>query len=75
MRKNITVIAKMKSDGSVIPLKIVWSEIETYTIDKVLDIRKASATKTGGFGLRYTCKIKGIEKFLFLDDYVWFVEV
>jgi hypothetical protein len=25
-------------------------------------------------GTRYTCKIHGIEKFLWLDEYTWFVE-
>ncbi len=75
MRKNINVIAKMTEIGKVIPLKILWSETEIFEIDKVIDIRKKASTKGGGMGLRYTCKIKGIEKFLFLDEYTWFVEI
>ena len=64
----------MCSDGKIIPLEVIWSDTQTFEIDKVLDIRKRSSTKGGGMGLRYTCKIKGIEKYLFLDEYVWFIE-
>lgn len=75
MRKNITVVAKMHSDGRVIPLEVIWSETQTFEIDKVIDIRKCASTKGGGMGIRYTCKIKGIEKYLFLDEYIWFIEM
>ena len=75
MRKNITVIAKMQDDGKIIPLTILWNNEKSFEIDKVLDIRKKASTKGGGKGLRYTCKILGHERYLWLDDYIWFVEV
>lgn len=75
MRKNITVIAKMQDDGKIIPLTILWNNEKSFEIDKVLDIRKKASTKGGGKGLRYTCKILGQERFLWLDDSIWFVEV
>ena len=75
MRKNITMIAKMQDDGKIIPLTIMWENGKTFNIDKVLDIRKKASTKGGGKGLRYTCKILGQERFLWLDDNIWFVEV
>ena len=75
MRKNITVIAKMQDNGKIIPLTILWQDDRTFEIDKVLDIRKKASTKGGGKGLRYTCKIAGKERYLWLDDNVWFVEV
>ena len=75
MRKNITVIARMQDDGKVIPLTILWNNEKSFEIDKVLDIRKKASTKGGGKGLRYTCKILGQERFLWLDDNIWFVEV
>ena len=75
MRKNITVIARMQDNGKVIPLTILWSNEKSFEIDKVLDIRKKASTKGGGKGLRYTCKILGQERFLWLDDNIWFVEV
>ena len=75
MRKNITVITKMQDDGKIIPLIILWQDGKSFKIDKVLDIRKKASTKGGGKGLRYTCKILGRERYLWLDDYIWFVEV
>lgn len=75
MRKNITVIAKMQENGKIIPLSIHWQDGRIFEIDKVLDIRKKASTKGGGKGLRYTCKILNQERFLWLDDYIWFVEI
>lgn len=75
MRKNVTVIAKMDNNGFVTPLTIVWENGKKYDIDKVLDVRKKASLKGGGMGNRYTCKIKNQERFLWLDEYVWFVEV
>lgn len=75
MRKNITMIAKMQADGKVIPLTILWQDGRTFEIDKVLDIRKKASTKGGGKGLRYTCRILNQERFLWLDDNIWFVEI
>lgn len=64
----------MQEDGVVIPLQVLWEDGKTFEIDKVVDIRKQASTKGGGMGTRYTCKIHGIEKFLWLDEYTWFVE-
>lgn len=75
MRKNITVIAKMQDNNMVIPLSILWENGKSYEIDRVLDIRKKASTKGGGMGLRYTCLIKNQERYLWLDEYLWFVEV
>ena len=75
MRKNITVIARMQDNGKVIPLTILCSNEKTFEIDKVLDIRKKASTKGGGKGLRYTCRISGNERYLWLDDNIWFVEI
>lgn len=75
MRKNICVIAKMYETGKIIPMTIVWEDGKKFNIDKVTDIRKKASTKGGGKGLRFTCKILNQERFLWLDDYIWFIEV
>ena len=75
MRKNINVIAKMCENGKVIPLQILWNDSLTLEIDKILDIRKKASTKGGGKGLRYLIKIKNQERFIWLDDYIWFIEI
>lgn len=73
--KFINVRALMRYDGRVIPLEIEWEDGRIFAIDKVLDIRKVASTKGGGKGVRYTCRILNKEKYLFLDEYFWWVEV
>ncbi|MBQ3158343.1 MAG: hypothetical protein IJB98_01470 [Clostridia bacterium] len=74
MIKHITVITKMTSSGNVIPLSIIWEDGREFVIDKILDIRPKASTKGGGKGIRYTVRIKGQEKYLFLNEYLWFIE-
>lgn len=75
MRKNITVVAKMDDYGKVSPLKIIWDDGKIFEIDRILDIRKKASTKGGGKGVRYTIEIMGHERYIWLDDYYWFIEV
>lgn len=75
MRKNITVTARMIENGSIIPLEIIWEDGRIFKIDKILDKRKTASTKGGGSGDRYTVVIQGREKYLFLDEYIWFIEI
>ena len=75
MRKNITVIAKMNEIGKVIPIKIIWEDGRVFEIDRILDIRKAASTKGGGKGIRYTIKIKDQQRYIWLDEYFWFIEI
>ncbi len=75
MRKNITVIAKMKDSGLVVPLEILWEDGRRFEIDKILDIRKAASTKGGGKGLRFLVTIKGHERFVWFDENLWFIEI
>ena len=75
MRKNVSVIARMDISGKVTPLFLIWENGKIYEIDKVLDIRKKASTKGGGMGLRYLCKFGNHERYLWLDEYIWFVEL
>ena len=72
MRKNICVIAKIDENAKVTPLKIIWENGQTFEIDRVLEIKKMASTKGGGMGLRYKCRIKNQERFLWLDGYSFF---
>ena len=78
MRKNISVICKLDKNGKVTPLNIIWEnpdETESiFEIDKVIAIDKKASLKGGGMGLRYTLKIKGQVKYIWLDGYFWFIE-
>lgn len=70
----VEVTAAFSAEGQVIPLSVTWEDGTVYTVDRVLDIRQAAALKAGGCGIRYTCRIRGQQTYLFLDQDRWFVE-
>lgn len=70
----VEVIAKFDPDGVVTPLAIIWEDGRRFEIDKVLDMRKAASLKAGGIGIRYTCRIKNKETYLYYEGPNWFVE-
>ena len=64
-------------DGQLVPLSFIWEDGISYEIDKIIDVRRAASLKAGGVGLRYTVRIRGQERFLFLEDGIvcrWFME-
>lgn len=75
MIKYLTVVALMQQDKNPVPQQIIWDTGKIYEIDKVLDERKRASTKGGGAGIRYKIKINNQERYLFLKDYNWFIEL
>ena len=75
-KQYIRVAAEFTKEGAVNPILIWWGD-KSYTVDRILDRRRAASLKAGGIGWRYTCRILGIERYLFYDDeeQQWFVEV
>ncbi len=74
MKKYVKVNATFDCDGNLLPVCIYWDDNRKFDIDKIKDIRYASSLKAGGAGIRYTCMIKGMERYLFLEDNRWFVD-
>lgn len=73
-RLNLTVNVRHEVDGRAFPTSIVWEDGRQFFVDKVLDIRNAAALKSGGVGIRYTCKICGKTVQLFDEEGVWFID-
>lgn len=73
-KKYVSVTAQFDVDGTIIPRVIQWDDERRFAIDKILDIRRAASLKAGGAGIRYTCRICGHTKYLFLEENKWFVE-
>ena len=68
------VAAVFTPEGRIMPQCIRWEDGTVFSVDRVMDIRHAAATKAGGCGLRYTIRIGGRQTCLFLDEDRWFVE-
>ena len=73
-RVYVSVVVRYDESGGVRPLSITWEDGRTFEVDRLLDVRRAAATKAGGQGMRYTCRILGKETYLFEDNGRWFVE-
>ena len=73
-RAYVRVVVDVDEVGDMRPLKIYWEDGRCFEVDRLLDVRRAAATKAGGQGMRYTCRILGHETYLFEDDGRWFVE-
>lgn len=73
MKQYVSVTAIFDADGNILPLQINWDDGRCFEIDRITDIRYAASLKAGGAGIRYTCRIKQTEKYLFLEDNRWFI--
>lgn len=66
--------AHYDADGNIMPVRMTWEDGSKYEIDQVLDVRRAASMKAGGLGIRYTCRICGHIRYVWLEDSRWFVE-
>ena len=73
-RAYVKVVAEFTPEGKVTPVSVEWEDGRRFDVDRVLDVRRAAATKAGGQGMRYTVRISGHETYLFEDEGRWFVE-
>lgn len=71
--KFLEVIVHYKADGTQIPLAIIWKDGRKFEIDKITSVCKASSLKSGGRGVRYSCRIRNKEFNLFRDEDKWFI--
>ena len=73
-RAYVKVVVEFSPEGAVKPLRVEWEDGRKFDVDRLLDVRRAAATKAGGQGMRYTVRICGHETYLFEDEGRWFVE-
>ncbi len=75
MIKFVSVTANFSEQGKITPLSLFWENGREYIIDKVISVKNLASTKGGGVGIRFEIKIQSKNKFLFLHEYKWFVEL
>ena len=82
VRTYVLVNATFDPDGRIMPVSFEWRDGHKYDIEKVLDVKSRAAQKAGGMGERYTVRINGKERYMFLESSMepyspysrWFVE-
>ena len=70
----VNVIVEHQLDGQKTPLQIIFEDGRKFNIDRVVERRRAAATKGGGTGIRYKIIIGRQERYIYEDDGLWFVE-
>lgn len=76
VKTYIDVVVRMRTDGTYIPIKVIWDGRE-FEIDTVTRISQSQPPHVGGnVVIRYSVKMAGKEKDLFLEDRPrrWFIE-
>ena len=73
-KKYVPVVVRFDTNGKLRPLVVEFDEEHRYSVDKVLDIRRAACQSVGGVGDRYTCRINGQVTYLRFEKGSWFVE-
>lgn len=72
-KKYVTVDVRFSIEGRLRPLQIIFDKEHIYEIDQICDVCRRAAD-VGGVGDRYTCIIRGRERYLWFEKGRWFVE-
>ena len=73
-KRYVPVVVRFDVDGQIRPLEIEFDESHKYPVDRVLDVCRAACQSVGGVGIRYTVRVQGHERYLWLEESRWFVE-
>ena len=73
IKQYVPVVVRFDAEGKLRPLEIEFSDGVKYTVDKVLDVRRAACQSVGGVGDRYTVQIGERITYLWLEKGRWFV--
>ncbi len=70
----VAVLVQYSPEGELRPLSVQWEDGRNFSIDRILDVRRAASLKAGGAGIRYTVCIGRYETYLFFEAGRWFVQ-
>jgi len=73
-KEYVTVNVNIDEEGVIHPRFILWNNGVIYPIERVIHKCRASSSKVGGGGIRYTVLVSGRESFLYQEGSKWFVE-
>jgi hypothetical protein len=73
-KRYVPVVVRFDTEGQLRPLTIEFDEEHKYPVDQVLDVCRAACQTVGGVGVRYTVRVQGQERYLWLEKDRWFVK-
>ena len=69
-KRYVPVVVRFDTEGQTIE----FDAEHKYPVDQVLDVCRAACQTVGGVGVRYTVRVQGQERYLWLEKDRWFVE-
>ena len=72
-KRYVPVVVRFDTEGQIRPLEIEFDESHKDPVDRVLDVCRAACQTVGGVGIRYTVRVQGHERYLWLEENKWFV--
>lgn len=72
-KRYVPVVVRFDTEGKLRPLEIEFDEERKFPVDRVLDVCRAACQSVGGVGVRYTVRVQGQERYLWLEKGRWFV--
>ncbi len=72
-KRYVDVILRQSKEGLITPIRIIWDDGRSYSIDRILSISRHSS-QVGGCGIRYVCQIHGRTRNVYLERDRWFIE-
>ena len=73
-KRYVPVVVRFDAEGQLRPLEIEFDEEHRYAVERVLDVCRAACQTVGGVGVRYTVRVQGQERYLWLEKNRFFVE-
>ena len=73
-RAYVKVVVEVSAEGNVRPMEVEWEDGRRFEVDRLLDVRRAAATKAGGQGMPFPLPFLGPAPFLFDDAARWFLD-
>ena len=71
--RYLRVVADMKPNSPIMPLKVIYDEKE-YIVDEIFNVKRFVVEQIGELCNAYYCKFKHKIRILYLDkNYNWFV--
>jgi len=71
----VKVKAEFDLDGNITPISFIWENGREYELDRVITSCRSASLKSGGLGIRYTCRVRNRIVYLYLEeDRFWFME-
>lgn len=71
----VEVAVRFLKEGGMRPLWLIWEDGRRFEVEKVCFVERKPSHVGSLLPMRYTCIVRGKEKYLYFEGSRWFLEV